>query len=124
MTDRNEPDFANMTDAELAEWQYAHKDELDAEWEQGDYEPVDVELAPTFEVTRSFRLPVTDARLIDEAAERAGTSRSEWIRRTLLAAARPSADSVISQADLRRVADLLRSAEALVEPAVEERKAS
>ncbi|MDR7300948.1 ribbon-helix-helix protein, CopG family [Haloactinomyces albus] len=124
MTERNEPEFANMTDAELAEWQYAHKDELDAEWEQGDYEPVEVELAPTFEVTRSFRLPVADARLIDEAAERAGTSRSEWIRRTLLAAARPSTETAISQADLRRVADLLRSAEALVEPAVGERRAS
>lgn len=122
MTD--DPDFANMTDAELAEWQYAHKDELDAEWAQGNYESVDVELAPTFEVTRSFRLPIADAHLIDEAAQRAGTSRSDWIRRTLLAAARPSAEPGISRADLRRVADLLRSAEALVEPAVGDRRAS
>ncbi|GAA0531868.1 hypothetical protein GCM10009545_37880 [Saccharopolyspora thermophila] len=30
MTDRNGPDFSRMTDAELADWQYEHRDELDA----------------------------------------------------------------------------------------------
>jgi hypothetical protein len=51
MTERNDPDFSKMTDAELADWQYAHRDELDAEWERGEYEPVELELEPTFEVT-------------------------------------------------------------------------
>lgn len=118
MIERSEPDFSRMSDAELAEWQYAHRDELDDEMRRGEYEPVEMHIEPTFEVTRSFRLPAVDAQLIDEAAERSGLSRSEWIRGVLLAAARRDAEPVITRVELQRVAELLRTAERLVDPAL------
>ena len=31
-------DFSKMSDAEIADWQYAHRDELDAELYSDDYE--------------------------------------------------------------------------------------
>jgi hypothetical protein len=37
-----------MTDAELADWQYEHRDELDAQWQRGEYEPVELELESGF----------------------------------------------------------------------------
>jgi len=67
----------DLTDAELAEWQYAYKDELDAQ-EGG---VVDVEVSPQFSVTMSFRLPGDEADAIRHAAGSAGISLSEWIRR-------------------------------------------
>lgn len=65
-----------ISEAELAEWQYAHRDELDAE----EGELVDVEISPQLSVTMSFRLPGAEADAIREAARSAGTSLSEWIR--------------------------------------------
>jgi hypothetical protein len=69
-------DLNEMTDAEFAEWQYAHRDELDAE----EGEPVDVEFAPQVSVTMSFRLSGAEADAIRDAAKDAGVSVSEWIR--------------------------------------------
>lgn len=65
-----------LSEAELAEWQYAHRDELDSE--QG--ELVDVEISPHVSVTMSFRLPGTEADAIRRAAADAGVTMSEWIR--------------------------------------------
>lgn len=71
-----EPDFDAMTDAELAQWQYEHHDELDAE----DGASVAVAISPNLSVTMSFRLPGSEADAIREAARLAGLSLSEWIR--------------------------------------------
>lgn len=41
------PDFDTMTEAEIADWQYAHKDELDAELNDPEkWETVEVEVSP------------------------------------------------------------------------------
>jgi hypothetical protein len=66
----------DMTDAELAEWQYAHRDELDAD----EGEEVEVEVSPQLSVTISFRLPGAEADAIRGAARDAGVSLSAWIR--------------------------------------------
>lgn len=81
-----------MTDAELAEWQYAHRDELEAE----DGEPVHAEISTQLSVTLSFRVPGSEADTIREAAREAGMSMSEWIRRACAVAAAP--DSAAAQA--------------------------
>jgi hypothetical protein len=78
MPERSEP-----SDAGLAAWHYAHRDELDRE--QGS--AVEVEFAPTLSVTMSFRLPGSEADAIRTAARTAGMSLSEWIRRVCAEAA-------------------------------------
>jgi hypothetical protein len=74
---------SKQSEARLAAWQYAHRDELDRE--QGD--AVEVEVAPTLSVTMSFRLPGTEADAIRTAARAAGMSLSEWIRQVCAEAA-------------------------------------
>lgn len=69
-------DIDRLSDAELAEWHYSHRDELDAT--EGD--AVDVEFGPALSVTMSFRLPGTEADAIREAAQRTGMTLSQWIR--------------------------------------------
>jgi hypothetical protein len=78
-------DLNEMTDAELAEWQYAHRDELEAE----EGELVDVEFAPQVSVTMSFRLSGAEADAIRDAANDAGLSVSEWIRQVCAEAVDP-----------------------------------
>ena len=75
----------DMTDAELAEWQYAHRDELESAAD----EEVEIEISPQLSVTISFRLPGHEADAIREAARDAGVSLSEWIRRACTDALRP-----------------------------------
>ncbi len=67
-----------MTDAELARWQYAHRDQLDAEAEDG--EPVEIDISPQMAVTMSFRLPSAEAESIRTAAKGQGITLSEFIR--------------------------------------------
>lgn len=74
-----------LTDAELAEWQYAHRDQLEAE--EGD--PVEFEIASQVSVTMSFRLSGTEADAIRKAAHEAGMSLSEWIRQAAAHAISP-----------------------------------
>lgn len=64
--------------ADLAQWQYEHADELDATID--DDEVIEVEEAPRT-TTVSFRLPVSEAVAIRQAAERSDATVSEWIRR-------------------------------------------
>ncbi|MDQ3886927.1 MAG: hypothetical protein M3308_07985 [Actinomycetota bacterium] len=77
--------FETMTDAELADYQYAHRDApLGPE---ADLEEVEVEVAHPLSVSMSFRLPPHEASAIRAAAERAGMSVSDWIRGVCSAAA-------------------------------------
>jgi hypothetical protein len=89
-----------LTEAELAEWQYAHREELDSE----EGEEVEVEISPQLSVTISFRLPGAEADAIREAAGVSGLSLSEWIRQACADALDP-AESASSgrkaQAELR-----------------------
>ncbi|AYY13756.1 ribbon-helix-helix protein, CopG family [Actinobacteria bacterium YIM 96077] len=73
-----------LSEAELADWQYEHRDELDAQGE--DDEVVEVEYAQPLATTISFRLPVSEAAAISKAAQDAGISRSDWIRSACKAA--------------------------------------
>lgn len=78
-------DFEAMTDAELADYQYAHRDApLGAD---ADLEDVGVEIAHPLSVSMSFRLPPHEAKAMRSAAEQAGMSVSDWIRRACSAAA-------------------------------------
>ena len=79
MTDKH-PDFSAMTEGEIADWQYAHRDELDTAVDGDDYEVV--EAAPVKEVATvtSFRMPPGELEQIREAAASEALSLSEWIR--------------------------------------------
>jgi hypothetical protein len=80
----------DMTEAQLAQWQYAHRKELDAEeGEVVDFD-VDFDVAPHVSVTMSFRLPGPEADAIRAAAQGAGMTLSEWIRQACADAIRPS----------------------------------
>jgi predicted HicB family RNase H-like nuclease len=72
-----------FTDAEQADWHYAHRGEL----EQEPGEAVDVEFAANLSVGMSFRLPGTEADAIRAAAGAAEMSLSEWIRQACAEAA-------------------------------------
>ncbi|MGH3549645.1 MAG: plasmid mobilization protein [Pseudonocardiaceae bacterium] len=71
-------DFETMTDAELAGYQYAHRD--DPFRAAADLEEVEVEVAHPLSVSMSFRLPPPETSAIRAAAEQAGMSVSDWIR--------------------------------------------
>ncbi|MDP8929636.1 MAG: hypothetical protein M3O70_13950 [Actinomycetota bacterium] len=81
-------DLDELSEAKLAEWQYAHREELDAD----EGELVEAEVSPQFSVTMSFRLPGNEADAIREAAREAGMTLSEWIRQACADAAEPSQD--------------------------------
>jgi hypothetical protein len=76
----------DMTETQLAEWQYAHREELDAE----EGEVVDFDVAAHVSMTMSFRLPGPEADSIRAAAQEAGMTLSEWIRQACADAIRPS----------------------------------
>lgn len=72
----------DMTEEQLADWQYAHRQQMDAD--EGD--EVDVDISPRLSVTMSFRLPADEADAIRTTASRAGMTLSDWIRRACAAA--------------------------------------
>lgn len=100
----------DMTEAELAEWQYAHRDELESD--QG--AEVEVEISPQLSATISFRLPGAEADAIREAARDAGASLSEWIRQACAAALEPDETPGSRQAVQAELRDATRELEALV----------
>ncbi len=81
-----QPDFDTMTDAELAAYQYSHRE--DPLGQDADLEEIEAEIAHPLSVSMSFRLPLEEASAIRAAAERGGVSMSDWIRRVCAAAAR------------------------------------
>lgn len=103
-------DLDEMTEAELAEWQYAHRDELDSD----EGEAVDADVSPQLSVTLSFRVPGSEADSIREAAREAGMSMSEWIRRACAVAAAPDAATARAQKaqeDLDQAVRLVQTAQ-------------
>lgn len=74
------PDFTTMTDAEIADWQYAHRDQLDAELDSDDYETVDASATKDVATVTSFRMPPGELEQIRVAARDAGMTMSEWMR--------------------------------------------
>lgn len=80
------PDFSTMTDAEIAEWQYAHRDELDAELDGDEYETVDASPTKDVATVTSFRMPPGELEQIRAAARADGLTMSEWIRNACTAA--------------------------------------
>lgn len=100
---------SDMTEAELAEWQYAHRDVLDPE----EGEEVEFDISQQLSVTISFRLPGAEADAIREAAREAGLSLSEWIRQACADALDPDptgSSRRVVQSELR---DATRQLEAL-----------
>ena len=72
----SQPDFDTMTDAELADYQYAHRDDpLGAE---ADLLDVEMEIAHPLSVSMSFRLPPQEASASGGGAERSGMTMSDW----------------------------------------------
>jgi uncharacterized protein (DUF1778 family) len=80
-----QPDFDTMTDAELANYHYTHRD--NPLGDETDLEEIEVEIAHPLSVSMSFRLPPDEASAIRAAAGRAGMSMSDWIRGVCSAAA-------------------------------------
>ena len=80
-----QPDFDTMTDAELANYHYTHRD--NPLGDETDLEEIEVEIAHPLSVSMSFRLPPEEASAIRAAAGRAGMSMSDWIRGICSAAA-------------------------------------
>lgn len=107
----------NLTEAELAEYHYRHKDDPEL-----DGEPVAATIARPLSVTMSFRLPAQEAAAIREASENSGLSQSEWIRAACTAASaseprnRPEPDS-LSPEQAREVLAALVAAEDIIRPA-------
>jgi len=58
----SQPDFDIMTDAELAAYQYSHRE--DPLGDEADLEDVEVEIAHPLSVSMSFRLPPEEASAI------------------------------------------------------------
>ena len=83
------PDFDSMTDAELANYHYAHRD--NPLGDEADLEEIEVEIARPLSVSMSFRLPPQEASAIRKAAERSAMSLSDWIREVCSAAAEAGA---------------------------------
>lgn len=81
-----QPDFSTMTDAEIADWQYAHRDQLDAELDTDDYETVEAAPASDVATVTSFRMPPGELEHIRRAARSEGLSLSQWIRNACKAA--------------------------------------
>lgn len=80
------PDFSTMTDTEIADWQYAHRDELDAELDSDEYETVDASPTKDVATVTSFRMPPGELEQIRVAARAQGVTMSEWIRSACKAA--------------------------------------
>ena len=99
----------DMTDEELAEWQYAHRNELESD----EGEEVEVEFSPQLSVTISFRLPGAEAEAIRGAARNAGFSLSEWIRQACAAALEPDEPAGSRRAVQTELRDATRELEAL-----------
>jgi hypothetical protein len=105
-----------MTDAELADYHYAHRDDPAL-----DGEPVEMTVARPLSVTMSFRLPRSEALAIRAAVEGSGMTQSEWIRAAcaaLLAAntapTKPTPSLGPEQA--RQLLAALEAAETIVRP--------
>ncbi|MGH3942562.1 MAG: plasmid mobilization protein [Pseudonocardiaceae bacterium] len=80
-----QPNFDTMTDAELANYHYTHRDSPLGD--EADLEDIEVEIAHPLSVSMSFRLPPEEASAIRQAAAQVGISRSDWIRGVCSAAA-------------------------------------
>lgn len=93
-------DFDTMADAELADYQYTHRD--DPLGDEADLEEVEIDIAHRLSVSMSFRLPPDEASEIRAAAERAGISVSDWIR-GVCAGAADSAAPVAAPVPRQRV---------------------
>jgi predicted HicB family RNase H-like nuclease len=74
------PAFSTMSDAEIADWQHAHRDELDEALHTTTYETVEAQPAKDVATVTSFRMPPGELEQIRIAAKAEGVTMSEWIR--------------------------------------------
>ncbi|MGH3545579.1 MAG: plasmid mobilization protein [Mycobacteriales bacterium] len=108
----------HLTDAEVADWQYAHRAEMDVDLEVG--EIIAVEYPETISVTMSFRAPAQEAQAIRHAAAERGMSLSEWIRAACETATVPGFDRFQRKRDKAleaAISDLQRDVERVVRAA-------
>jgi hypothetical protein len=102
-----QPDFSKMSDAEIADWQYAHRDELDAALDSDDHEPVEAVAANDVATVTSFRMPPGELEQIRAATAADGVTMSEWIRNACKAALGKPAP-VPDRAHIIELLDVLR----------------
>lgn len=110
-------DKERMSEAELADYHYQHKDDPEM-----DGEPIEVSISRPLSVTMSFRLPQEEASTIRAAADASGLSQSEWIRTAcaqavqgdIISGPRPGS---VSPEQAREVLDALVAAESIIRPA-------
>lgn len=99
----------DIPEAELAEWQYAHRDEFDAD--RG--EEIDANVSPHLSVTISFRLPGDETDAIRQAARDAGMTLSEWVRQACSDALDPDRSARSHRAVQSELRDATRQLEEL-----------
>lgn len=99
----------DLTEAELAEWHYAHRDVLDEE----EGEEVEADVRPQLSITISFRLPGDEADAIRKAARASGVSMSEWIRDACAVALKPDEAAHGRRVALSQLDDARRELEVL-----------
>lgn len=105
-----------MTDAELADFHYAHRDDPAMDGEE-----VEFTITRPLSITMSFRLPQHEALAIRAAVEACDTTLSEWIRAACadaLASGKPPAPPApsLGPEEARRLLAALEAAEAVVRP--------
>ncbi|MGW1677021.1 hypothetical protein [Saccharopolyspora sp. NPDC002376] len=105
-----------MTDAELADYRYAHRDDPDLDGDE-----VEMMVARPLNVTMSFRLPQNEALEIRATVEASGSTLSEWIRAACadaLANGKPPAKPApsLGPEQAQRLLAALEAAEAVVRP--------
>jgi uncharacterized protein (DUF1778 family) len=96
-------DFETMTDTELADYQYSHRDDplgVEADLKE-------VEIAHPLSVSMSFRLPPAEADAIRAAAEQAGMSVSDWIRGVCSTAAGKDAPVPVQRVNMAKARRLV-----------------
>ncbi|RCW45280.1 hypothetical protein DFQ14_103248 [Halopolyspora algeriensis] len=95
-------------EAAEAEWLYEHRNDPDLEGEEEE-----VTVAKPLAVTTSLRMTKEESAAIQQAAQQANMSQSEWIRKVCMTMAeRPSVarEVAVVGPQLRRLNDLLREA--------------
>lgn len=105
-----------MTDAELADYHYAHRDDPELDGER-----VEATISRPLGVTMSFRMPRDEALAIRAAVEASGLTQSEWIRAACAAAlsaqtppSKPA--TMLGPEQARKLLAALEEAETIVRP--------
>lgn len=107
---RAKTNLEDMSEAELAEYYYRHRDEFP----QGQGEEVTSQAPKRLDVVQSIRLSTSEAERLRRAADKAGMNVSAYIRHVLLEPTQPVVNLARVRKDLARIRAAVDDAENLV----------